>query len=78
MNSIGPKFNFTLFQCRVIIETVKNSMPMPQGKIKSYKLHRLHLLRNNEFLLCTSLLLAASLIFVHKITVKFQEAGEAN
>ena len=53
-------------------------MRMPQGKIKSYKLHRLHLLHNNEFLLCTSLLLAASLIFVHKITVKFQEAGEAN
>ena len=63
-----------------MIETVTNSMRMPQGKIKSYKLHPLHLLHNNEFLLCTTLLLAASLIFVHKITAKCrrQEAGEAN
>ena len=63
-----------------MIETVTNRKRMLQGKIKSYKLLRLHLLRNNEFLLCTTLLSAASLIFVHKITVKCQrqEAGEAN
>ena len=64
-----------------MIETVTNSMRMPQGKIKSYKLHPLHFFTQQRVsTLYNSQLYTKSLIFVHKITVKCQrqEAGEAN
>ena len=64
-----------------MIENVTNSMRMPQGKVTSYKLHRLHFFTQQRVsTLYNTQLYAASLIFVHKITVKCQrqEAGEAN